>query len=220
MIRILIADDQEMIRIGLKAVLEASDDLDILDTASDGIEAVKKSLEYHPDVILMDIRMPGIDGVEATQRIRESHTSTETPYIIMLTTFDDDQNVFAALRAGAVGFLNKGLGPVELVRGIREVVDGGGALSANAASTLIAHAAETPPPRIDTDLHRLFTGLTARERQIVLSAARGDRNDQIAIELHLSPFTVKTHLNRAMTKVGAHDRAQLIAFAYRAGLTP
>jgi DNA-binding NarL/FixJ family response regulator len=162
--------------------------------------------------------MPGIDGVEATRRLRERF-SPEEVRIVVLTTFEHDENVFAALRAGADGFLNKGVGPEELVAGIRDVRSGGGTLSAAAASVLIQHAASPAPPAPDAAMVARFDALTSREREIVIAITDGRSNEEIAQEFFLSPFTVKTHANRAMMKVGARDRAQLVAFAFRAGLT-
>jgi DNA-binding NarL/FixJ family response regulator len=219
MIKVAIIDDQEMIRVGLGAVLSSFDDIAIVGVAADGIDALRVIDEVTPDVALMDIRMPGIDGVEATRRLRQTH-SPQTLRILILTTFDNDRNVFAALQAGANGFLNKALSPDELVRGIREVHEGGGALSTAAAATLIAHASQVPPRAPDPDLADRFASLTAREREILEAVLRGERNEDIADHLFLSPYTVKTHVNRAMVKVGARDRAQLVVFAHRAGIRP
>jgi DNA-binding NarL/FixJ family response regulator len=165
----------------------------------------------------MDIRMPGIDGVEATRRIRQ-RWAAEAVKIVVLTTFDQDENVLAALRAGANGFLSKGVGPAELALGIQEVMAGGGALSAAAAAALIGHVHDQPAVVVDPALVKVFTEFTAREREVVISVAAGRSNAEIAAELYVSPFTVKTHANRAMMKVGARDRAQLVAYAYQAGL--
>ena len=217
MIRLMIVDDQEMIRVGLRAVLGSFDDLDVVADASDGLDAVRKLESVEVDVVLMDIRMPGIDGVEATRRIRE-RVRSEDLRIVVLTTFEHDENVFAALRAGANGFLNKGVGPEELAESIREVVAGGGALSAAAAGVLIQHASAPAPATPDPAMIARFDSLTEREREVVIAITKGGSNEQIAAEFYLSPFTVKTHANRAMMKVGARDRAQLVAFAFRAGL--
>ncbi|HWR86775.1 MAG TPA: response regulator transcription factor [Rhodoglobus sp.] len=217
MIRVLIVDDQEMIRVGLEAVLRSFADLTVVGSAADGFEALPLIDAETPDVVLMDIRMPGIDGVEATRRIRERHAATDVR-ILVLTTFEDDENVFAALRAGADGFLNKGVGPGELADGIRQVASGGGALSAGAASTLIRHATHHAPATVDATIAARFDALTAREREIAVAIMSGRSNQEIASELFVSPFTVKTHANRAMAKVGARDRAQLIALAHQAGL--
>jgi len=217
MIRLMIVDDQEMIRVGLRAVLGSFDDIDVVADASDGLDAVRKLEQHALDVVLMDIRMPGIDGVEATRRIRERFRPEELR-IVVLTTFEHDENVFAALRAGANGFLNKGVGPDELVGSIREVVAGGGALSAAAAAVLIQHASGPAPVAPDPAMVARFDSLTEREREIVAAITKGSSNEEIAAEFYLSPFTVKTHANRAMMKVGARDRAQLVAFAFQAGL--
>lgn len=213
-IRVMIADDQEMIRVGLSAVLDTFDDIDIAGTASDGLDAVDKAAAFNPDVVLMDIRMPGIDGVEATARMRAANARVK---IVMLTTFEQDDLVFQALQKGANGFLGKGASPDQLADAIREVHGGGGALSAKAAAAVIAHVGSAPVRDVDEDLARLFGTLTPRERQFVRAAARGSSNEQIATDEFLSPFTVKTHINRAMAKLGARDRAQLVAFWHAAG---
>lgn len=217
MIRVLIVDDQEMIRAGLRTILEAQDDIEVVGDVGDGFQALALLSERDVDVVLMDIRMPGIDGVETTRRIRATH-SPEQLRIIILTTFEHDENVFAALRAGANGFLGKAVGPAELAAGIAEVAAGGGALSPAAASALIGHVAEERVV-VDPVFVDRFSTLTPREREVVVAIATGQSNEEIAALTFVSPFTVKTHANRAMMKVGARDRAQLVAFAYRAGLT-
>lgn len=217
MIRVLIVDDQEMIRAGLRTILEAQDDIEVVGDVGDGFQALAVLSERDVDVVLMDIRMPGIDGVETTRRIRATH-SPEQLRIIILTTFEHDENVFAALRAGANGFLGKAVGPAELAAGIAEVAAGGGALSPAAASALIGHVAEERVV-VDPVFVDRFSTLTPREREVVVAIATGQSNEEIAALTFVSPFTVKTHANRAMMKVGARDRAQLVAFAYRAGLT-
>ncbi len=213
----MIVDDQEMIRIGLSAVLGSFDDLEVIAAVPDGFAALRALEELVPDVILMDIRMPGIDGVETTRRIRQERGAGH-PHVVVLTTFDDDRNILAALRAGAGGFLNKAAGPEELAQAVRAVVRGGGALSASVAAALIDHVATGKAPEIDDEMRARFGALTPREHEVVVAALSGDSNDEIAGALFVSPFTVKTHVNRAMAKVGARDRAQLIAFAHRAGL--
>ncbi len=217
MTSVMIVDDQELIRVGLRAILDAQEGIEVVAEAGDGLRAVELLAAGPVDVVLMDIRMPGIDGVEATRRVR-ARWPAEQVRIIVLTTFDQDETVLAALRAGANGFLSKGVGPAELAAGIREVADGGGALSAAAASALIGYLAQEPVVVVDQALTTAFASLTPRELEIVVAVASGRSNDQIAAEMFLSPFTVKTHANRAMTKVGARDRAQLVAYAYRAGL--
>lgn len=219
MTRVLIVDDQADMRAGIRAMLGADPRISVVGDLSDGLQ-VERFLTEHPvDLVLMDIRMPGIDGVEATRRIRSRHTA-DAIRIIVLTTFDQDQVVLAALRAGANGFLSKTVSPAQLVEGIAEVVAGGGALSAAASAALIGHMSEHAPPEIDHDLRSLFTALTPREHDITTLVAGGLSNDEIAAQLFLSPLTVKTHAVRAMTKVGARDRAQLVSYAVRAGLYP
>ncbi|MEV7038417.1 response regulator transcription factor [Amycolatopsis sp. NPDC051061] len=219
MIRVMLVDDQEMIRVGLRTMLDAHQDIEVAAEAGDGLLALRL-LETTPvDVVLMDIRMPGIDGVETTRRIRRAYPPGQVR-IIVLTTFDHDENVFAALRAGANGFLGKGVGPAELTGAILEVAAGGGALTPAAAAALISHVASDPGFRAEPEIVRLFEALTPREREIVEAIVSGLDNTQIAEQMYVSPFTVKTHANRAMTKVGARDRAQLVTLAFRAGIRP
>jgi DNA-binding NarL/FixJ family response regulator len=219
MTRILIVDDQDDMRAGIRAMLRLDPGLVVAGDLSDGLQVIPFLRDHPVDLVLMDIRMPGIDGVEATRRIRQEHSS-QTLRVIVLTTFDQDDIVLAALRAGANGFLSKTVSPAELVAGITEVVAGGGALSAAATAALIGHMTDSPPPAVDRELLRRFGALTPRERDVVVLVASGLGNDEIAAQLFVSPFTVKTHAVRAMTKVGARDRAQLVSFAFRAGLYP
>ncbi|GAA1643758.1 response regulator transcription factor [Actinoplanes couchii] len=217
MTRVLIVDDQDDIRAGIRAMLLLDPALEVVGDLSDGLQAVPFLREHQVDLVLMDIRMPGIDGVEATRRIRAEHPPALVR-IIVLTTFDQDDIVLAALRAGANGFLSKTVSPAELVAGITEVVAGGGALSANASAALIGHMADSRTPVVDRELLRRFDVLTPREREMVVLVARGFSNEEIAAQMFVSPLTVKTHVVRAMTKVGARDRAQLVSFSFRAGL--
>jgi DNA-binding NarL/FixJ family response regulator len=219
MTRILIVDDQDGMRAGIRAMLRLDPGLVVVGDLSDGLQVAAFLREHPVDLVLMDIRMPGIDGVEATRRIRQEHPP-EKVRVIVLTTFDQDEVVLAALRAGANGFLGKTVSPAELVAGIAEVVAGGGALSAVATAALIGHMTDAPPPVVDRQLLRRFDALTPRERDVVLLVASGLSNDEIAARIFVSPFTVKTHAVRAMTKVGARDRAQLVSFTFRAGLAP
>ena len=217
MTRILIVDDQDDIRAGIRAMLLLDPALVVVADLSDGLQVVPFLRDHPVDLVLMDIRMPGIDGVEATRRIRAEHAATKVR-IIVLTTFDQDEIVLAALSAGANGFLSKTVSPAELIAGITEVVGGGGTLSANATAALIGHMADNPPPIVDQGLLRRFDFLTPREREMIILVARGLSNDEIAGQMFVSPLTVKTHVVRAMTKVGARDRAQLVSFIFRAGL--
>ena len=219
MTQILIVDDQDDIRAGIRAMLLLDPGLVVVGDLSDGLQVLPFLRDHPVDLVLMDIRMPGIDGVEATRRIRQEH-SRERLRVIVLTTFDQDDIVLAALRAGANGFLSKTVSPAELVAGIAEVAGGGGALSAAATAALIGHMTDSPPPEIDRELLRRFDALTPRERDVIILVAGGLSNDEIAAQLFVSPFTVKTHAVRAMTKVGARDRAQLVSFTVRAGLYP
>jgi DNA-binding NarL/FixJ family response regulator len=217
MTRILIIDDQDEMRAGIRAMLLLDPSFVVAGDLSDGLQAVPFLSDHPVDLVLMDIRMPGIDGVEATRRIRKVHSS-EHVRIIVLTTFDQDDIVLAALRAGANGFLSKTASPRELVDGITEVINGGGTLSAAATAALIGHMTDNPPPVIDQEVLRLFEALTPRELEVVVLVTSGLGNEEIASQMAVSPFTIKTHAVRAMTKVGARDRAQLVSFAFRAGL--
>ena len=219
MIRVMIVDDQEMIREGLRTIISAHPDLHVAAVAGDGLDALRQLESVPVDVVLMDIRMPGIDGVEATRRIRASASSAEVR-ICVLTTFDDDENVLRALKAGADGFLSKGAGPVELTTGILDIAGGGSALSPTAVSAVVTHVAGDNSMPDDPQALKLFDALTAREREVVEAIVTGLDNQQIAEAMFVSPFTVKTHANRAMSKVGARDRAQLVSMAVRAGMRP
>lgn len=219
MIRVMLVDDQEMIRVGLRTILDASGTVTVVADAPDGFAALKALDNTPVDVVLMDLHMPGIDGVETTRRIRARLSSQQTR-VLVLTTFDQDENVIAALRAGANGFLSKGVGPTELVAGITEVADGGGALSAKAAAALIGHVANQTDAPVDPATAARFDYLTQREREVVQAAVEGLDNAAIAKKLFISQYTVKTHLNRAMMKVDAHDRAGLVTLAYKAGIRP
>jgi len=219
MTNVLIVDDQADIRSGIRGMLRPETDLVVVGDLSDGLQALAFLRSNPVDLVLMDIRMPGIDGVEATRRIRAEHPPQQLR-VIVLTTFDQEEMVLAALRAGANGFLGKTVSPAELVAGIREVAGGGGALSAAATAALIGHMTDSPPPVPDRELLRRFDALTPRERDVVVLVAGGLSNEEIAARMFVSPFTVKTHAVRAMTKVGARDRAQLVSFTFRAGLRP
>lgn len=219
MTRVLIVDDQADMRAGIRAMLAADPRLVVAGDLSDGLQVEPFLAAHDVDLVLMDIRMPGIDGVEATRRIRRTHPADRLR-IIVLTTFDQDEVVLAALRAGANGFLSKTVSPAQLVAGIEEVVAGGGALSSAASAALIGHLTAHPPPVVDHDLRLRFSALTPREHDITGLVAAGLSNDEIASRLFLSPLTVKTHAVRAMTKVGARDRAQLVSYAVRTGLYP
>ncbi|MGO2658137.1 response regulator [Mycetocola reblochoni] len=219
MTRVMIVDDQEMIRAGLRVILEAHARIEVVADAADGRAALRTLEGTAVDVVLMDLNMPGMDGVETTRRIRSAH-GEGTPRVLVLTTFDQDENVLAALRAGADGFLGKGAGPAELTEGVLAVAEGGHALSPNAVGALVGTVAQTPVSSPDPETERLFEQLTRRELEIVRLIVRGMDNAEIGREVFISPYTAKTHANRAMMKVGARDRAHLVSLAVQAGLLP
>lgn len=218
MIRVLLADDQALVRSGFRALLDAQPDVEVVGEAEDGAVAVAMARRLRPDIVLMDIRMPGHDGLSATREIGADAGLGATK-VIVLTTFTDDSYVFDAIRFGASGFLVKDSEPAELVQAIR-VVHGGEALLAPAVTrTLIAEfAARARPSRTDRALAAAIARLTDREREVVTHVAAGRTNEEIARELFLSPTTAKTHVSRAMTKLGARDRAQVVVMAYESGL--
>ena len=214
MIRVLIADDQELVRAGFHALVDAQPDLEVVGEAADGEEAVRLSRLHVPDVVLMDIRMPGMDGLEATRTL-VADPALEPVRIVILTTFDLDEYVFEALRDGASGFLVKSTEPGELVHAVRAVAAGDALLSPSVTKRLVAEfAARAKQPHTAAELD----ALTDREREVVGLVAEGLSNQQIAQRLYMSPATAKTHVSRAMVKLGARDRAQLVVFAYESGL--
>jgi DNA-binding NarL/FixJ family response regulator len=213
-ISVLIADDQALVRAGFHALLDAEPDIQVVGEASDGAHAVWLAAQTRPDVILMDIRMPGMDGLEATRRIAADPALGATR-ILILTTFQLDEYVFEALRAGAAGFLVKDTEPVELLRGVRAVAAGDALLSPSVTRRVIEQfAGRGASPAQPRDL----AALTDREREVMALVGEGLSNDEIARRLVVSPATAKTHVSRAMVKLGARDRAQLVVFAYEAGL--
>lgn len=219
-IRIVIADDQPLIRTGFKALIETATDLDVVGVAGDGREAVRLAKAARAEVVLMDIRMPVLDGLAATRLITADEDLAGVK-VLILTTFEIDEYVFEALRAGASGFLGKGAEADELLTAIRTVHRGDALLSPAATRTLITRFLTVPatPAAPDETSRRALAALTNREREIVAHVATGASNDEIATRLVLSPATVKTHVNRAMVKLAARDRAQLVVFAHRAGIT-
>jgi DNA-binding NarL/FixJ family response regulator len=213
-IRVVLADDQALVRAGFRALLDAQDDIEVVGEASDGDEAVRLVRRLAPDVVLMDIRMPGTDGLAATRTIAADQRLSEAR-IVILTTFELDEYVFEAIRSGASGFLVKDTEPVELLRAVRAVANGDALLSPSVTRRLIGEFATRtrearPSPALDV--------LTDREREVMALVAEGLANDEIAERLYVSPMTAKTHVSRAMVKLGARDRAQLVVFAYESGL--
>jgi DNA-binding NarL/FixJ family response regulator len=219
MIRVAVVDDQEMIRAGLRTIIEAHAELTVVAEGADGIAALRLVETVEIDLLLLDLRMPGIDGVEVIRRLRRDGGAADLR-ILVLTTFDEDENVLRALKAGADGFLSKGAGPGELTEGILEVAAGRHALSAGAVGALVDHITDEQAIPDDPAMAARFTELTPREHEVVRAIVAGMSNAEIADAMIVSPFTVKTHANRAMTKVGARDRAQLVSYAVRAGIRP
>ena len=214
MITVLLADDQALVRAGFRALLDAQDDMEVVGEAVDGEDALRSARTLVPDVILMDIRMPGLDGLAATRQLAQDERLRNVK-VVILTTFDLDEYVFEAIRAGASGFLVKDSEPEELIRAVRAVVRGDALLSPGITRRLIEEFAvrsKDPTLRPSLDL------LTDREREVMAAAASGLTNDEIAARLFMSPATAKTHVSRAMIKLGARDRAQLVVFAYESGL--
>lgn len=215
-IRVLLADDQSLIRAGFAALISSADDLEVVGEAVDGADAVRQARVTRPDVILMDIRMPGTDGLTATEQVTADPALRDVR-VIVLTTFEADDYVVAALRCGASGFLGKGVEPAELLDAIRVVARGDALLSPKATKSLIARFLAQPSAGPDVTPAELGV-LTEREREVVGLVALGLSNDDIAARLYVSPFTAKTHVNRAMSKLGVRDRAQLVVLAYQSGL--
>ncbi len=236
MIRVLLADDQALLRAGLRMLLETADDIEVVGEAANGGVAVALAREHHPDVVLMDLRMPEVDGTTATRLIVADPGLSGTQ-VIVLTTFGDDASVHAALRAGATGFLVKDAEPAELLQAVRLVARGEALLSPSVTRAVIARLTALPPepgpapvaarpvPLAPAPARPVpaasgpgLAALTGREREVVALVAAGLSNDEIAVRLTVSPLTAKTHVSRAMTKLAARDRAQLVVLAYQHGL--
>lgn len=216
MINVLIADDQALVRAGFRVLIDSDPDLGVVAEAADGAEAVKLALTYRPDVVLMDIRMPEVDGLEATRRI-SAEPRLSSSRVLILTTFETDEYVFDALRAGASGFLLKDTEPADLLSAVRVIARGDALLAPSVTRRLIEEVSSRRSPpggpsRADLDL------LTDREREVLALVAGGLTNDEIAAELYVSPLTAKTHVSRILAKLGARDRTQLVVIAYETGL--
>jgi DNA-binding NarL/FixJ family response regulator len=212
-IRVLLADDQALIRGGFAALIRSADDMLVVGEAVDGADALRQARDLRPDVVLMDIRMPGIDGLEATRRIRSRVPEVA---VVMLTTYDLDEHVFDAVRAGAAGFFLKDGDAEDLLRGIRAAASGDALMSPTALARLMREFATTS--RRDHAAERAVAGLTDREREVLRLAALGLNNEEIARVLVLSVATVKSHVSRTLAKLGVRDRTQAVVIAYRSGL--
>ncbi|MEU6104806.1 response regulator transcription factor [Streptomyces flaveolus] len=220
-IRVLLADDQALLRSAFRVLVDSEPDMEVVGEASDGAEAARLAAEHRPDVVLMDIRMPGTDGLAATRTITADPALAQVR-VVILTTFEVDDYVVQSLRAGASGFLGKGSEPEELLSAIRVAAGGEALLSPTATKGLIARFLAQGGSEDDADRDparaQKLDSLTVREREVLVQVAGGHSNDEIAERLEVSPLTVKTHVNRAMAKLGARDRAQLVVIAYESGL--
>jgi DNA-binding NarL/FixJ family response regulator len=213
-IRVLLADDQALVRTGFRMILKAEPDIDVVGEAADGVQAIDAARRLRPDVVVMDVRMPILDGLEATRRLLAAPDAVLR--VLMLTTFDRDQNVYDALRAGASGFLLKDGPADQLVAGIRSVAEGGALLAPTVTRRLIEEFARRPPDTAPTPA--ALAELTARERGVLVLLARGLSNAEIAAELVLGDATIKTHVAHLLSKLGLRDRTQAVVYAYESGL--
>ncbi|MFJ9201105.1 response regulator [Streptomyces flaveolus] len=216
-IRVLLADDQALLRATFRILIDSDPDMTVVAEAADGQQAVQLTLEHQPDIVLMDIRMPGIDGLAATADIC-ARTELSGTRVLILTTFENDENVANALRSGASGFLGKDVGADVLLAGIRTVAAGDSLLSPTATRALITRFLASPADHVPLTAPERLTLLTEREREVMALAALGKSNHEIADQLVLSHLTVRSHISRAMTKLNARDRAQLVVIAYQSGL--
>ncbi|MFD7640864.1 response regulator [Kitasatospora sp. NPDC059795] len=214
-VRLLLVDDQPLVRAALSMVVKDAADLEIVGEAGTGDEAVLLAAELTPDVVVMDIRMPGMDGIEATRRITASGA---TAHVLVLTTFDDDEYVYGALRAGASGFLVKDMGLEEILAAVRVVASGDALIAPRVTRRLIADLTSRSGPGSSTPPARTLTGITEREQEVLTLIARGLSNTEIAEHLYLSVTTVKTYVTRLLSKLDARDRVHLVILAYEAGL--
>ena len=213
MVRVVIADDEALVRGGLRMILENQEDIDVVGEAEDGAQAVALARDLHPELVLMDVRMPGLDGIEAARRITEDSNDTK---VLMLTTFDQDEYVYEALKAGASGFLLKSVPPEQLAAAVRVTAAGEALLAPSITRRLIEEFVRRPPPGRDTP--EQLAELTERERDVLRLIAQGRSNKEIAESLYLGEGTIKTHINRIFRKLDLRDRAQAVVIAYEAGL--
>jgi DNA-binding NarL/FixJ family response regulator len=214
-VRVVVVDDQALVRAGFKALLNSDPEIEVVGEASTGAEAVAVAAAEHPDVILMDVRMPEMDGLEATRRILAGHPNGGTR-VLILTTFDLDEYVYEGLRAGASGFVLKDIEPAGLLEAVHVIASGEALLAPSVTRRLIAEFASRP--QRPAAVPKSMSELTEREREVLLLIARGMNNEEIAETLVISPATAKTHVSRIMSKLGARDRAQLVVMAYEGGL--
>ncbi|MCN9244417.1 response regulator transcription factor [Streptomyces sp. RY43-2] len=211
-VRVVLADDQELVRAGLRMVIDATPDIEVVGEAGTGAQAVRLVRELRPDVVVMDLRMPGMDGVEATQMIATDVPATR---VVVLTTYDEDANIYAALRAGAGGFLVKDMALDDILTAVRVIARGDALLAPGITRRLIADFVACGGTRPD---HAELPRITARERQVLALVGRGLSNAELAAHLHISPGTAKAHVASLLTKLGARDRVQLVILAYESGL--
>ena len=224
MISVLVVDDQALIRQAVGDIISSYPEIEVVGTAADGSQAVDLVASAHPDVVLMDIRMPVLDGLGATERICSDPANASTR-VLILTTFEEDEYVVSALRAGAGGFIGKGAEPDDIVRAVQAVHAGDSLLSPSATRSLITRYIDAPASSgaggsgaVSEDATRMLGLLTEREQEVLVGVGRGLSNQEIAEEFFISPHTAKTHVNRIMSKINAHDRAQLVILAYESGL--
>jgi DNA-binding NarL/FixJ family response regulator len=213
MISVLLADDQALVRGGFKLILDAQDDIEVVGEAANGREAIEEATKFHPDVLLMDVRMPELDGISATRTIVTEGLAAR---VLVLTTFDEDRIVYDAMKAGASGFLLKSAPPAQLVDAVRTVASGDALLAPSVTRRLVEDFVRRPPP--GEERPELLTSLTEREQEVLALIARGLSNAEIAAQLFLSGATVKTHVNRILSKLGLRDRVQAVVAAYETGL--
>jgi DNA-binding NarL/FixJ family response regulator len=212
-IRVLIVDDEALVRSGFALILGSQEDIEVVGEAAEGGSGVEQTIRLHPNVVLMDIRMPGVDGLEATRRLHQAGVESR---VLVLTTFDGDRNVYEAVRAGASGFLLKDTSPDQLIAAVRTVAAGDALLAPTITRRLLAEFARRPPP--GDELPAELEVLTAREVEVLRLIATGLSNSEIGLELYISGATVKTHVSRLLTKLRLRDRAQAVVFAYESGL--